>query len=181
MTLIVIVALVSVPVVAQPTHVSLWEGDISVEHYHPLAEFVIEEEVVEEPQRPQYFNGQILEQYRHVNRMTFWFTAGYCTSYAASQRPDLFDGSKYGSLRGNARHRLSRAQALGMSTGTVPQAWAIAVYMPGNGISRYGHVAYVQEVLDDGLIIVRDMNYRGRYVVTTRVESASAAAWYIYD
>lgn len=43
-----IVSLVT-PLVAQPTHVSLWEGDVTLAYYDPLSEFkTVEEVLVEE-------------------------------------------------------------------------------------------------------------------------------------
>lgn len=182
-----IVSLVT-PLVAQPTHVSLWEGDVTLAYYDPLSEFktveeVLVEEVVVSAPTPRLRNTtwKTLERYHYSLWSFAWFTAGYCTAYAASQRPDLAlyeDGTRR--LSGNARDRLSRAQQTWLSTGTTPQVWAIAVYAPGRWATGLGHVGIVQEVRDDGTIVLRDMNYAGKHIVTVRIVSASLAQWYIY-
>jgi hypothetical protein len=104
-----------------------------------------------------------------------------CTEYVARQKPKLFlneNGSRR--LTGNAEDRLHNAKALWMETGTLPKKWSIAVYYNGRWWRAYGHVAYVEEVQSNGVIIVSEMNYTEDYVVTLRAVDASLAAGYIY-
>lgn len=182
-----IISLVT-PLVAQPTHVSLWEGDVTLAHYDPLGEFktveepLVEDVVVDPPiLRSRHVTWKILERYRYSLWSFAWFAAGYCTAYAASQRPDLVlyeDGTRR--ISWDARSRLSNAQQAWLATGTAPQVWAIAVYAPGRWATGLGHVGVVQAVNDDGTIVLRDMNYAGKHIVTVRIVSASLAQWYIY-
>lgn len=93
------------------------------------------------------------------------YTPGYCTWYAKQRRPDLPNNL------GNASTWVSRAQAQGIPTGSVPRVGAIG--QQGN------HVVYVERVNGDGTITVTDMNFAGRGVITTRTVPASSHV-YIY-
>ncbi|MBW3568882.1 CHAP domain-containing protein [Candidatus Parcubacteria bacterium] len=90
---------------------------------------------------------------------------GYCTWYAKSKRPDLPNSL------GNANTWYSRAQALGLPTGSVPKPGAIG--------QQGMHVVYVEKVNGDGTIFVSEMNYRGFGVVSHRTVPASTFQ-YIY-
>jgi len=76
----------------------------------------------------------------------------WCTDYVHSKRPDV-------AIYGNAGYNwISSAQAAGKSTGSTPQAGAVAV--------MDGHVAYVESVNGDGSYVVSEMgwNYKaGNY------------------
>ena len=76
----------------------------------------------------------------------------WCTDYVHSRRPDV-------AVYGNAGYNwISAAQRAGKSTGTAPQAGAVAV--------TNGHVAYVESVNADGSYTVSEMgwNYKaGNY------------------
>lgn len=76
----------------------------------------------------------------------------WCTDYVHSRRPDV-------AIYGNAGYNwITSAQAAGKSTGSTPQAGAVAV--------MNGHVAYVESVNADGTYVVSEMgwNYRaGNY------------------
>ena len=63
--------------------------------------------------------------------------------------------------------------------GSKPKVGSIVVFAPGKGASSYGHVGYVEEV-DGDKIVITDMNYKGRNVVTRRVVDADLALGYIY-
>lgn len=93
------------------------------------------------------------------------YTAGYCTYYAKQRRPDLPNNL------GNASTWVSRARAQGIPTGTVPRAGAIG--QKGN------HVVYVERVNGDGTITISDMNWGGRWKITTRTVPANSHT-YIY-
>lgn len=93
------------------------------------------------------------------------YTAGYCTWYAKSRRPDLPNSL------GNANTWVSRAAAQGLATGNVPRVGAIG--------QQGMHVVYVEAVNGDGTITISEMNYRGLYVTSSRVAAASSFS-YIY-
>ena len=93
------------------------------------------------------------------------YSYGYCTWYAKQRRPDLPN------QMGNAISWVSSARAMGIPTGSKPQAGAIG--QSGN------HVVYVEKVNNDGTVTVSDMNYAGIGVVTTRKAPASSF-YYIY-
>lgn len=81
-----------------------------------------------------------------VNSSSYYVGNGmWCTDYVHSKRPDV-------AVYGNAGYNwLSSAQAAGKSTGTAPQAGAVAV--------TNGHVAYVESVNGDGSYVVSEMGW----------------------
>jgi surface antigen len=93
------------------------------------------------------------------------YTAGYCTWYAKSRRPDLPNNL------GNASTWVIRAQAQGLATGTVPRAGAIG--------QQGMHVVYIESVNADGSVNISEMNYRGLYIISTRTAPGSSFT-YIY-
>jgi len=105
--------------------------------------------------------------YDDVNHL---FPRGYCTYYVATQMKITFGG--------NAKNWLANAKASGYVTGkeAAPRS---AVVM---SISRYGHVAYVNSVNDDGTITISEMNYDHYNRVDTRTISVndSSIRGYIY-
>lgn len=109
-----------------------------------------------------------------------WFAPGYCTSYVAWKRTDLFGGSGNNKFSWDAKDWLSKAKAAGISTGKEPKQWAIAVFAPWKWALSLWHVAYVEYVWDNGLIVITDMNFKHKYTITTRVISEDLAAGYIY-
>lgn len=129
-----------------------------------------------------YEVGTVLASF--VDARSDWFSgfwAGSCTEYVARQRPELFvyeDGSRR--MTGNAEDRLSNAKTHWFETGKTAKQGAIAVYYEGQGGRKYGHVAYVEHVQNNGNIIVSEMNYKQDYIVTWRVVKANRAAGYIY-
>lgn len=79
---------------------------------------------------------------------------GWCTWHAANRRREI--GRPIPSNLGNAITWLPMARAMGLPTGTVPQAGAV-VYQ--KNIGGLGHVAFVEKVNDDGSALFSDMNY----------------------
>lgn len=81
-----------------------------------------------------------------VNSSSYYVGNGmWCTDYVHSKRPDV-------AIYGNAGYNwISAAQANGKSTGTTPQAGAVAV--------MNGHVAYVESVNNDGSYVVSEMGW----------------------
>ncbi len=81
-----------------------------------------------------------------VNSSSYYVGNGmWCTDYVYSKRGDL---SNYGNAGYNW---ISKAQAQGKSTGSTPQAGAVAV--------QNGHVAYVNSVNTDGTYNVSEMGW----------------------
>jgi surface antigen len=103
---------------------------------------------------------------------------GECTWYVATRRPDLpyFPGAS-----GNALNWLNSARKDGFKTGTTPLAGSVAVFQPGQyGALKYGHVAYVEEVLPNQLIKISEFNYRHHLAKDERTIS-SKALHFIYE
>lgn len=89
------------------------------------------------------------------------FPYGWCTWYVAQK--------VYVPWRGNAGAWLYNAKAMGYKTSTKPQAGAIVVTTDN---SRYGHVALVEKVSGDS-IVVSEMNYEAWGKVNKRTISIS--------
>ena len=128
----------------------------------------------------KYKNGTILKKEKIILQDNTWFTVGYCTSYVAYKRSDLFKWQGNNMISGDAKDWLENAKKSWLEIGKKPKKWAIAVFSPGKWAWLLWHVALVEHVRDDGLIIVSDMNFAGKHIVTTRVISAQLALWYIY-
>ncbi|MBD3245143.1 MAG: LysM peptidoglycan-binding domain-containing protein [Candidatus Moranbacteria bacterium] len=97
------------------------------------------------------------------------FPYGWCTWYVASRRHVPWGG--------NAGTWLYHAKAYGAKTGKTPAAGSIIVTRE----SRWGHVGIVEKVSGNS-ITIREMNYRGWGVVSTRTISAKSSVikGYIY-
>lgn len=95
------------------------------------------------------------------------YARGNCTWYVASKRA-------VPSNWGNANTWLPRARAQGYATGTIPVPGAVAWTPAG----VYGHVAYVEQVNGDK-VLVSEMNYRGYNITDTRWVPSTAFK-YIY-
>ena len=110
------------------------------------------------------------------------FTKWTCTDYIASRRPELFlDKYSWSRLiHGNAKDRLLQANKFHIPIGNKPQVWAIAVFKPGKWALSLWHVAYVEYVWTNWKIIVSDMNFKEKHLVTQRIISASMPIGYIY-
>lgn len=94
------------------------------------------------------------------------YSAGYCTAFAWSMRPDL-----PGNL-GNANTWTTRASAQGYATGYIPRAGAIG--------QQGMHVAYVTSVNADGTFNVSEQNYKGWNIISSR-SNVSPIGWrFIY-
>ncbi len=84
------------------------------------------------------------------------FPYGYCTYYVAQKKNVTW--------RGNAGAWLYNAKAQGKKTGSKPKSGSIVVTTDD---PYYGHVAYVEKVKGDS-IVISEMNYRGWGKVNTR-------------
>lgn len=129
-----------------------------------------------------YSAGTLITSYVYPRADGFaFFEKWSCTDYIARQRPDLFlnsDGSRR--ITGNAEDRLYNAKKLWLKTWANPQKWSIAVYYEWRWWREYWHVAYVEQVQSNGVIIVSEMNYTDDYVVSIRAVDSKLAAGYIY-
>src|SRR5690606_23362647 len=97
----------------------------------------------------QAVSTNVTQQYTTspVNSSSYYVGNGmWCTDYVHSKRPDV-------AIYGNAGYNwIGSAQAAGKSTGTTPQAGAVAV--------TNGHVAYVESVNADGSYVVSEMGWK---------------------
>ena len=109
--------------------------------------------------------------------ITNGFYRGYCTRYVATQMPALFPYDETGTKQtrtfgGNANQWYTNAQRAGFSVGKTPKTGAIIVY--SNLRSSAGHVGIVKAYYSDrGEMLIEDMNYEGKFIVTQRIESTS--------
>ncbi|MCD2137787.1 lysozyme family protein [Salinicoccus halitifaciens] len=108
---------------------------------------------------------------------------GECTYYVDNRRREI--GAPLENSRlGDAGSWTPKAKASGMSTGSEPRAGAVMVYgyCQLNVSCRYGHVAFVETVNDDGSVVVSEMNWEAHNVINYRTVSASDASQleYIY-
>lgn len=89
---------------------------------------------------------------------------GYCTWYVKNRR-----GASLPNGLGNANQWYSRAQALGMATGSKPRAGAVGTTTRGS----LGHVVYVESVNADGSVNISEMNAPTWGKVTHKTAPAS--------
>ncbi len=88
------------------------------------------------------------------------FPWGQCTLYVAQK--------KYVPWSGNAKNWLANAKRYGLEIGNAPRVGAIvALKESGWQARRYGHVAYVEEI-EKNKIIISEMNYKGVGVYSKR-------------
>jgi len=118
--------------------------------------------------------SKILKQWYYNPKITNWFAVGYCTWYAAIKSPNIF---KYTSTTkqdrpfgGNAVNWYTNAKAAWFSVGQSPRPSAIVVYK--NLRSSAWHVGIVLSVNAAAWeMTIEDMNYKGRFIVTQRIDS----------
>ncbi len=115
------------------------------------------------------------------------FYRWYCTWYVATQVPSIFkytsEGSQDRPFGWNASTWYSAAKAAWYTVSKTPRAGSIIVYSRIR--SSAGHVWIVRQYPyngDSSKMLVEDMNYAGKFVVTQRIESTSRGwiIWYIY-
>lgn len=113
------------------------------------------------------YRSKALPPARTQTGITGGYAFGQCTYYVASRR-------QVGLHWGNARTWMANAQAEGYLTGPIPVPGAVA-WTP-NG--WYGHVAYVEQVEGDR-VLISEMNFAGWNRVSQRWVAASSFG-YIY-
>ncbi|MDQ3094305.1 MAG: CHAP domain-containing protein [bacterium] len=100
---------------------------------------------------------------------------GYCTWWAAKRRAEI--GRPVPNNLGNASTWKVLAQRAGLGVGSTPQAGAVIWTPPRD---YYGHVAFVEEVFEDGRVRVSEMNVRGWNVRSEKILTPAQAAGYGY-
>lgn len=100
---------------------------------------------------------------------------GQCTWWAATRRADI--GRPIPGW-GNAATWAGSAASAGYTVDGSPSAGSVIVFQPGvlGAAAYYGHVAMVEEVREDGSILISESNVLGLGVVSTREISASQLA-----
>lgn len=101
------------------------------------------------------------------------YAPGYCTWYVYERRAQA--GRPIGSFWGNATSWAMNGRSAGFVVNNTPEPGAIL--QNGGG---YGHVAYVESVDAGGNVTVREMNYAGWNVISSRTISAGQASNYNY-
>lgn len=130
--------------------------------------------------------GTIISKTTYNKNIKNGFYAWQCTWYAAIMRPDIFkytDDTKTIQSRpfgGNANQWCAWAKKAGLRVWNTPSVGALIVYSRLR--SSAGHVGKVIGMPSEWTIIVEDMNYKGKFVVTKRSESTDnkAISCYIY-
>ncbi len=105
------------------------------------------------------------------------YAAGNCTWYVYERRAQM--GRPVGSFWGNANTWASSARAAGYLVNRSPAAGAVLVDQAG----YFGHVGVVERVLENGDIVITEMNnyaYGGFNIVNNRTISAGQAGGYQY-
>jgi surface antigen len=129
--------------------------------------------------------SQTTSQRTFTKNISNGFARGYCTRYVATQMKNIFpytsETTQSRPFAGDAKYRYTNAKNAGFSVGQSPRAGAIIVY--GSSVNPAGHVGIVKSVnTAEGTMVIEDMNYKGKFVVTRRVESTSRSGiiGYIY-
>lgn len=127
----------------------------------------------------------IISQWRYTKPIKNKFYAWYCTWYAAIISPNIFpyidEMTQERPFGGDAIKWCANAKAAWFRVGSKPAVGALIVYK--NMRSSAGHVGKVINYYpEDGKMIIRDMNYVAKFVVTERREdvSNSKISCYIY-
>lgn len=127
----------------------------------------------------------IISKWTYTKKISNGFYAGYCTWYAAIISPNIFpyidETKQERPFGGDARSRCTNAKKAWFRVGNKPAVGAVIVYSKLR--SSAGHVGKVINYYpDDGKMIIRDMNYLGKFIVTERRENTdnSKISCYIY-
>jgi surface antigen len=100
---------------------------------------------------------------------------GYCTWYAANRRAEM--GKPVPANLGNASTWKVLSQRAGIPVGNTPAAGAVIWTPPRD---YYGHVGIVEQVNEDGSVLISEMNTVGWGVKSSKTLSAEQAANYSY-
>jgi len=127
----------------------------------------------------------IISKWTYTKKIKNSFAVGYCTWYAAIKSPNIFpyisETTQDRPFGGDAREWCANAKAAGLRVWQKPAVGAIIVYKKLR--SSAGHVGKVIQLeLDNWKMIIEDMNFLGKFVVTQRREKTnnSKISCYIY-
>lgn len=159
-------------------------NDLEITGLSEGLKIVIKNGVLPETERPEYVAPVYYYSYsgRSAERSSSEFIMsgfgsyngygwGQCTSWAWYKRQDL------PAQLGDAKYWAYNAAAKGFPVDNVPAPDAIFQY----DIWPYGHVGYVEDVFQDGSILITEANYNWQTGVVTRsIVPANVAATYSY-
>lgn len=130
-------------------------------------------------QEPTSRDWEVVSSWYHNPQVNNWFYPGHCTWYVADE---LFEGDR--PWWWNARDRYTNASNAGYEVWQSPREWAIVVIRYWAWYWRaYWHVWIVEEIdYWNNQILISDMNYQGRFIVTQRriPMDDEKITWYIY-
>lgn len=134
----------------------------------------------------QYFKwAKVISKWTFNKKINNKFSMGHCTWYIAATTPQIFpyidDDTQARPFGGNGNEWYANASKAGFSVGQKPVVGSIVVYIRGFRWSGAGHVAKVISI-DGENMVVEDMNWAGKFIVTRHTESTKNGniKWYIY-
>ena len=106
------------------------------------------------------------------------YSFGQCTWYVHGRRKEIGKPMPH-SYFGNGGDWWKTAQGLGMDVDHTPKAGDAVSFPPkvGGADATYGHVSFVEKVLDNGDFVVSESNVQGLGVVSMRTIPASTAQY----
>ncbi len=130
--------------------------------------------------------SSIISQRAYTKKISNKFYPWYCTWYAAIISPEIFpyvdETTQDRPFGWDAKERCANAKEAWLSVWQKPAAWALIVYKSSR-VSSAWHVGKVISYYpDESKMIIRDMNYIAKFVVTERREYTdnSSISCYIY-
>ena len=132
-------------------------------------------------------SSKILKKRTYNANINNGFYRGYCTWYVATQVPSIFhytsETTQERPFGWDAIKWYNNAKAAWYTVSKTPRSNSIVVYSKLR--SSAGHVWIVRQYpynWDSSKMLVEDMNYAWKFVVTQRIESTSRGEiiWYIY-
>lgn len=128
----------------------------------------------------------IISQWTYTKKISNKFYPWYCTWYAAIISPEIFpyvdENTQSRAFGWNAKLRCANAKAAWFLVWSKPAVWALIVYKSSRTSSAWHVGKVINYYPSDGKMIIRDMNYVAKFVVTERREytSNSSISCYIY-
>ncbi len=123
-------------------------------------------------------SSKILKKWTYNANITNGFYRGYCTWYVATQVPSIFpytsENTQDRPFGWDAVKWYNNAKAAGFTVSKTPRSNSIVVYTKLR--SAAGHVWIVRQYpynWDSSKMLVEDMNYAWKFVVTQRIESTT--------
>lgn len=127
--------------------------------------------------KPTFYAGGEFEPYNNINYdIGNSYASGNCTQYVYNRITQL--GGTIGLTMGNGMDWASTGIAQGYEVASVPKAGTAVSFQPGvaGADGTYGHVAFVEQVKEDGSIEISEMNVLGAGIVSLRtIDSVTAS------